>query len=301
MHNIKLNFDKVLQTIKSLNLDCFNSSGNLTKTGKVSKFSDLEVISLAITSEYMSLDSENWLFNKIQSDYSRDFANIIDRTRYNRRRRQLFPFIEKIRCKLAEQFLAFEDCFIIDSMPLEVCKISRERRSRICQEAVDSSPEKGYCASQQFYFYGYKLQSVCSANGVFHSIELTKANVHDTAFLKEMNSQLSDCTLIGDKGYLSSSIQLDLFQTANIQLEVPQRMNQKNYQKPHWVFKKVRKRLETLFSQLCDQFMIRRNYAKSFQGFKTRILTKITALTFVQFINKFEFNRPINNLKTNIT
>ena len=51
--------------------------------------------------------------------------------------------------------------------------------------------------------------------------------------------------------------------------------------------KKSRKRIETLFSQLCDQFMIRRNYAKSFQGFKTRILAKITALTLVQYINKF--------------
>lgn len=40
--------------------------------------------------------------------------------------------------------------------------------------------------------------------------------------------------------------------------------------------------------------MIRRNYAKSFQGFITRILAKITALTWVQFINIFIFERPIN-------
>ena len=116
-----------------------------------------------------------------------------------------------------------------------------------------------------------------------------------------MNSQLSDCVLIGDKGYISSSLQLDLFQTANIQLETPKRSNQRNYKKQDWVFRKTRKRLETLFSQLCDQFMIRRNYAKSFLGFKTRILANITALTLVQFINKFDFNRPINNLKISIT
>ncbi|MDV3928806.1 IS982 family transposase, partial [Elizabethkingia anophelis] len=63
---------------------------------------------------------------------------------------------------------------------------------------------------------------------------------------------------------------------------------------------KQRKRIETLFSQLCDQFMIRRNYAKSFEGFKTRLLAKITALTVVQFINKVYFNRNINNLKVSI-
>ncbi|MDO5969197.1 IS982 family transposase, partial [Flavivirga aquimarina] len=40
--------------------------------------------------------------------------------------------------------------------------------------------------------------------------------------------------------------------------------------------------------------------AKSFDGFKNRILSKITAMTVVQFINKFVFNRNINNLKVNI-
>jgi hypothetical protein len=89
---------------------------------------------------------------------------------------------------------------------------------------------------------------------------------------------------------LSQELQLDLFETAKIKLEVPMRKNQNNYQKQPYVFRKTRKRIETLFSQLCDQFMIRRNYAKTFEGFKTRILSKITALTIIQFINKFDFN-----------
>lgn len=67
-----------------------------------------------------------------------------------------------------------------------------------------------------------------------------------------------------------------------------------------YIFRKKRKRIETLFSQLCDQFMIRRNYAKPFQGLKTRILSKITALTTIQYINKFIFDRNINNIKTSI-
>ena len=65
-------------------------------------------------------------------------------------------------------------------------------------------------------------------------------------------------------------------------------------------FISVRKKIEALFSQLCEQFKIRNNYAKSFDGFKTRILAKITALTLVQYINKFIFDRPINNIKNKI-
>ena len=135
---------------------------------------------------------------------------------------------------------------------------------------------------------------------MFHSIEITKANVHDIVCLPEVKQQLSDCVLLGDKGYLSASQQLDLFHSSNIRLETPMRQNQKGYKKQAYVFRSARKRIETLFSQLCDQFLIRRNYAKSFQGFKTRILSKITALTLVQFINKFVFIRNLNNIKIQI-
>lgn len=231
MHNIKRNFDKIYQTIKSLDTGLFNQNDNIPKRGSTPQFSDLEVISLALTAEYMSLDSEIWLFNKIKADYANDFPRLIERTRFNRRKRQLFPMFEKIRQQLAQRFLEFEDYFIVDSMPLEVCRITREKRTKVCKESFDTAPAKGFCASQNMHFYGYKLQGICSANGIFHSIELTKANIHDTTFLKEFNTQLTDCVLLGDKGYLSSSLQLDLFQSANIRLETPMRINQKSYKK----------------------------------------------------------------------
>lgn len=91
----------------------------------------------------------------------------------------------------------------------------------------------------------------------------------------------------------------DLFTSNKIKLEVPMHRNQKDYKPQSFIFRKSRKRIETLFSQLCDQFMIRRNYAKSFDGFKNRILSKIMALTVIQYINKLN-NRNINNLKTRI-
>ena len=185
-------------------------------------------------------------------------------------------------------------------MPLEVCKLSRSSRSKICKEQQYSSPDKGYCVSQGLNYYGYKLHAICSVNGIFQSIDLSPASVHDVNYLKDIKQQIKDCTLIGDRGYLSADIQLNLFESCNIKLNTPMRKNQKNYRNQPYVFKKSRKRIETLFSQLCDQFMIRRNYAKSFQGFKTRIITKITAMTTIQYINKFIFNRNINNIKISI-
>ena len=103
--------------------------------------------------------------------------------------------------------------------------------------------------------------------------------------------------IIGDKGYISRQQQINLFETAGIELEVPLRSNQKEQKPTMWILKKVRKRIETVFSQLCDQFMMQRNYAKSFAGFKSRVLAKVTGLTVLQFLNKFIYNKPVGRVK----
>ena len=293
MSNIVKNYFRVLEVISSLNCELIYKSG----VGRKKKMSDLEVVALSLTAEFMSIDSENSLFKQLNQA---EIPNLIERSQFNKRRRKLFLFSEEIRTKLAKEFLEFEDYFIVDSMPLEICKFSRHSRIKICKEEFESAPSKGFCASQNNWYFGYKLHGVCSVSGIFHSLDITKAEVHDVHFLKNIKQQMSDCVLLGDRGYLSESIQLDLFQTVKVKLETPKRANQKDYKPQPYIFRKSRKRIETLFSQLCDQFMIRRNYAKSFEGFKTRILAKITSLTLVQYINKFIFDRPINNIKIQI-
>lgn len=291
MHNFQANYNKILEVFNDLNIQ----ENYFTQIRKP-QLSDKEVIAINLVSEYMSIDSECQLFRVLPKFLS----DKIERSVYNRRKRNLFDFQELIRQKLANYFLEFEDYFIVDSMPLEVCKYARYSRSKICKADFQTSPNKGFCASQQMDYYGYKLHAVCSFSGVISSFDISKASVHDINYLKDIKLQLSDCVVLGDKGYLSSEYQLDLFETANIRLETPMRKNQYNYTEQPYIFKKSRKRIETLFSQLCDQFMIRRNYAKSFDGFKTRILSKITAMTAIQYINKFFENRNINNLKVNI-
>lgn len=293
MTNIVKNYFRVLEVISSLNFELDFKS----VIGRKQKMSYIEVVALSLTAEFMSSDSENSLFKQLHPG---EIPNLIKRSQFNKRRKKLFLFSEQIRKKLAAQFLCFEDYFIVDSMPLEICKFSRHNRIKICKDDFETAPSKGFCASQNSWFFGYKLHGVCSLTGVFHSLDITKAEVHDVHFLKNIKHQMSDCVLLGDRGYLSESIQLDLFQSVNIKLETPKRMNQKNYKPQAYVFRKSRKRIETLFSQLCDQFLIRRNYAKTFEGFKTRILAKITALTLVQYINKFIFDRPINNIKNQL-
>ena len=293
MSNLEANYELILTELRKL-----TKTENFYFKPIKPKLSDIELISLVVLAEFKSIDSEHQLFREIKG---LDIGSKIERTVYNRRKRQLFFHIEEIRMKMVKKFNEFENYFVIDSMPLEVCKIARSSRSKICKEEDYALPNKGFCASQNLHYYGYKLHAVCSIEGVFQSFDLTPASVHDIHYLKDIKSQLSDCVLLGDRGYLSQTIQLDLFNEVNIELETPKRVNQKDYKPQFYQFKKFRKRIETLFSQLCDQFMIRRNYAKSFKGFKTRILSKITTLTTIQYLNKFVFGRNLNNLKINLT
>ncbi len=297
MHNIKANFDKILVVIKDILSDEINESGNYLRRGTIPKFSDIEVIALSLTAECLSIDSENYLFSKLDNEYEKEFENLISRRQYNDRRKLLFEKTGNVRKLLSEQLNRQSDVFAIDSMPLEICKLSREGRNKMGKESQHHSPDKGYCASQKKYFYGYKLHSVCSAAGVIQSLDLTRASVHDVHYLKDVKESFSNCIITGDKGYVGKEQQINLFQTARIQLEVPLRVNQQEHKPVMWILKKVRKRIETVFSQLCDQFMMQRNCAKSFTGFKSRILAKVTGFTILQFLNKFIHHKPVSRVK----
>jgi hypothetical protein len=298
MHNIKTNFDKIFNLSKFYLKDSIvDSSYNFQLYRNKPKMSDCEIIALSLCSEALSIDSENSFWKKLKVEYALDFPNLIDRSNYNKRRRRLQNYIHLLNEKMAQPFNEFEDVFIVDSIPIPIVQLAREKRSKICKHDFETAPDKGYSAVSKSYYYGYKLHLSTTLKGTFMSMDISKASVHDVHFLNNLkHSGMNSATLIGDKGYLSTQYQLDLFESCNIQLKTPMRSNQKDHQKYPFIFRKCRKRIETLFSQLCDQFMIKRNYAKSFIGLVTRIKSKTCALTALQLINKLN-NKPINHLK----
>ena len=174
------------------------------------------------------------------------------------------------------------------------------------RDDIEHAPSWGYCASQNMYYYGYKLHALCGVSGVIHSYDMTAANVHNLQYLKDVQWEYNDCTIVGDKGYLSAPVQLDLFETANITLDVPYRLNQKNWTQPTWAYKRFRKRIETVFSQFNYQFMMIRSsaegrlqgkdYAKKPAGLLARMAAKVAAFTMLQCFNLLN-HRPTGQVK----
>jgi len=252
----------------------------------------------ALLQEVLGIGSERWLWSKLKTDYAADFPSLPHRTRYNYRRKRLAGWIERLARMWSQQMCPAEDTFIVDSLPVPVAHVAREYTTKVCREYFHSAPDKGYNATFGQYYIGYKLHMVVSLNGVYQSMDLTKASVHDIHYLRNIkhNPTLRNSLVLADKGYLSASQQVDLFYSAGIELQTPMRRNQTGCHPWPKIFKTARRRIETVFSQLCGHMRLKQNYAKTFTGLRGRIISKVASFTLLQYINHLN-GTPINQVK----
>lgn len=293
MHDLFEIYRKVRTTVKKSIKQYLEFGDNVMFYPNKPKMSDLDIISLSITSECLGIDSESLLFSKLNKDYSKQFPNLIHRTRYNARRKSLREWILLCADIWSEKLSIGETNYIIDSIPIPVCKICRAPRSTVCQKQQDEiKASQGFDSTIRQFYRGYKLHLIVSSLGVYQHMKILPANIHDINYLKELEeTHLIKCTLIADRAYRSAPLQMDLFSNWQIDLSVPYRINQKDYQVYPYEMKIKRKRIETTFSQYCDEFMLKRNYAKRYDGLETRIKSKIAAMTFKQYWNYINGNK----------
>ena len=69
--------------------------------------------------------------------------------------------------------------------------------------------------------FGHKPHALCGLSGVIHSYGLSMSSVHDIHYLQDIKPLYHDCSIFGYKDHTSIFVQLDLFETANIQQECP--------------------------------------------------------------------------------
>ena len=102
--------------------------------------------------------------------------------------------------------------FCIDSKPIEACRKSRASKCKLGKQNYDTVPSFGYCAYQNTYYYGYKLHVVC---GLFLWHCKSKSSLHQLS--NDVKYGYHDCTIIGDRGYICKTIQLNLFEENKIE------------------------------------------------------------------------------------
>ena len=297
MHNLCSKMAYIEAVCKSVFASKLNTEGNFCRYPNLPKMPDCQVIALSLAATLENIHSENSLFAKIANKQIRLMATLPTRQRFNQRAKRLRNWCDELACHLSDEMSLAGEAIIVDSTPLPVCRRARAKRLKICKEDPALPPATGYSAIDQSYYHGYKLHLACSESGVVNNFFLSPANESDIKNLYPLSSCIQGaCDLLADKGYISQAIQLELFETKKIRLITPTRRNQRT--PSAWTKKlgRKRRRIETLFSQMLDQFALRLNYAKTSLALASRISYKICALTLAQFDNFLNL-RPLCQIK----
>jgi hypothetical protein len=248
--------------------------------------SDSELITMAVVAECREWDKETNLVCEWHN-YRHLFPIQPERSRFNRRRRNLWGAINHIRqMTLAVLDLAQDKQCVIDSLPLPVVHFHLVPASTGDWEAYGAT--FGQCATKKQTIYGYRLHLLITLGGSILDFELTSANADERDAARDLLQDKRDLLVIGDKGFISAPLASELQQRSNIRLLTLPRRNQKAQVPPEVrrLINHVRQMIETVNGQLTEQFQIETNHAHSFWGLCARLYTKLTAHTLCIYLNR---------------
>ena len=148
----------------------------------------------------------------------------------------------------------------------------------------------GYCGAKDEQYYGFRGHLVISSDGVITGFSLTPANASEREALWEVVHGITGL-LIGDKGYLSSSLQNDL-SCYQLNLQTPLRSNMRDERSKHSVqlLIKTRRLIETIIGQLVDRFHFSRVRARDLWHLTSRISRKLLSHTVALWLNRHSDN-----------
>lgn len=256
---------------------------------KDSKLSDSEIIAISIVGELLTIDSEKAFFSLLNREYKYLFPNLGDRTRFNRTKRNLHSVIKEIREYISLYMQSYSNNIrVIDSMPIPVCKFGRAHFSK----CFKGEASYGRCASKKETYFGFKFHALITIDGFLADYIITPANIDDRNAVWELCEKYNSISVIGDKGYVNKRLTPELKNEKGINLLFLKRGNSKeNYPKEiRQLIFKVRRRVETSFSQLTEQLNLNKVKSKSILGFITRTSIKVLAHNISFLINKLVGN-----------
>ncbi len=257
-----------------------------TRPGPTPVCSDSELLTMAIVGQCRGWDVETELVSHWHE--RRDlFPEVPERSRFNRRLRNLMPALNLIR-QLVIQLLdvAQDRQCAIDSVPVPVVQFHlAPTASR--QWAVHGATF-GKVVTKKQTIFGYKLHLLVTLHGVIIDFVLAPAHAADLTLGEELLRAHTDLVVLGDKGYISQPLATSLAQDNRLQLLTIPRRNEKRHLPAAIarLFNAQRQIIETVHDQLTEQFHIATNHAHSFWGLCTRLYTKLTAHTLSVYLNR---------------
>src|SRR5205085_10253526 len=156
----------------------------LERPGPAPKLSDSEVVTIALYQELIGEPREDHFFRLHQASLRTFFPGLNERSRYNRRKRDLCSVILAVRVSLqiVLEALELEETAAIDSAPVPCLGYKRAKQA----SAFVGTAEYGVCSSKAMKYFGLKLHSVVSLRGVVMGFLLTGASRYDNQAVVEL-------------------------------------------------------------------------------------------------------------------
>ena len=269
----------------------------LKRPGPAPKLTDSELVTIAIYQELIGEPREDHFFRLHQASLLTFFPGLNERSRSNRRKRDLWSVILAVRISLqiVLDALQLEETAVVDSAPVPCVGY---KRSKASSDFVGTA-DYGVCSSKAMKYFGCKFHSVVSLTGVIRGFLVTPASPYDNQVLVEL---LDSCphhltSLLGDGAFTDAALQGFLEQYRGLQLLAPTKVNQpsKRSQQAQRQLNRLRLICETVNAQLQEQLHLSKHYAKSTWGLVTRIAAKVTAHSLGMMVNAL-CGRPLLRL-----
>jgi len=197
-------------------------------------------------------------------------------SRLNRRLHALAEWLGLALATLGE-LLATGAVFLLDSMPVPVCK--RARAGRCCK--VRGREFCGYCAAKRERFCGWRLHLVCTATGVPVAFDLLPGALHDLTPVHELVYGLpAGAAIYADKAYNAGDDEASILAETGARLVPLHRANMRpNDRADKLALRAHRRRIETLYSQLAAMG-VQRLHARTNDGLERKLLASLLAVAF---------------------
>lgn len=267
--------DEYLQNCKH------RSQTRCSATGTPAKLSDAEIIFIFVSAclEYGGNCCKALLAHKRHGN----IKQVLDKSQFNRRLHRLQAVIEELIGFFCTMAAMAGEHYALDSFPLPVCRNIRIKRCKL----VKSPEYRGYCASKQEYYYGFKVHLITAADGRIIEFEFTPAAVSDTAAFNLLIFNLPvEKELFADKAYNNYHQEQTLREDGNILLAPIRKQNSKqadNTYVHNWLRKYFRKHIEGDISSIQALFP-KKIHAVTKKGFLLKVLGFFLAHHFLFFI-----------------
>lgn len=233
---------------------------------------DAEILTVAITSAKFFQNHHERAFCVLQA--AGYLSGSLSLSRFNRRLHALADWLPWLAETLGEIF-ACGDVFIIDSMPVPVCRRARAWHCRKVRGRIYC----GYCAAKDEKFFGWRLHLVCTPAGEPVRFTLLPASLHDLTPIHELADALPEgARLFGDKGYISAPDARAILEASGVQVIAQPRDNMTPLDwADEFDLRLYRHAIETVNSQL-EKMGMERLYARTTPGFMLKVHASMTAL-----------------------